>query len=441
MSTPGAERTPSPPDSLEPEGLRGTAAGAEPSPIAGRNPLVVTYWASGDALISRYTMPYVRMIRDHLEPGERITVVTFDPPGSRHCDLAEDRIDHVAFRYDGFGAGAIIRRALDIPRLVALCRRRRIGVIHSWCSTGGAIGWLLSAVTRRPLVLDSFEPHADSMVENGTWSPDSIRFKLLLLLERLQTRRASAAIAVSPWMAGYSRRRYGRVPSPLYLKPACVDLDDFRPADHEPGDEEAREELIGVYAGKFGGIYLESEAFELMRILTEELGPQLRFLILTPAEEADVMRMAAAAGLPPEKLAVRLVDPEAVPGELRRADFAINFVRPVPTRLYNTSIKDAEYLACGLPVLIADGISDDSKLIADNDAGAVFASLDPNAYRVAARRIGEILRSEPAGERRARIRELAVRHRSLDSARSVYASLYGNRRPGTGRAQASERVI
>ena len=398
--------------------------------ITGRNPLIVTYWASGDALVSRYTLPYVRMIRDQLEPGERITIVTFDPPGSRRRDLTEDRIDHVAFRYDGFGARAILRRALDVPRLVVLCRRRRIGVIHSWCSTGGAIGWFLSVVTRKPLVLDSFEPHADSMVENGTWSPKSLRFKLLLLLERLQTRRAVAAIAVSPWMADYSRRRYGRVPSPLFLKPACVDLDDFRPPEADAAREGSGDggEIVAVYAGKFGGIYLEAEAFELMRVLTDEFGPRLRILLLTPTPEAEVHRMADDADLPREILTVRSVEPDEVPDHLRRADFAINFVRPVPTRLYNTSIKDAEYWACGLPVLIADGISDDSDLIRENAAGAVYESLEPAAFRNAAAKIREILESEPAAARRARIRELAVRHRSLDSARDVYASLYGDRR-------------
>jgi len=401
------------------------------SPLAARNPLVVTYWASGDALIARYTMPYVRMIRDRLEPGGRITVVTFDPPGSRRRDLTEDRIDHVAFRYDSFGGRAVLRRALDIPRLLALCLRRRIGVIHSWCSTGGAIGWLLSVVTRKPLVLDSFEPHADSMVENGTWSADSFRFRLLLRLERLQARRAAAAIAVSPWMADYSRRRYGRVPSPLYLKPAGADLDEFRPrqADPSPGGEDESDDVVAVYAGKFGGIYLESEAFELMSVLTVELGDRLRFLILTPTDPAEVIAMAAAAGIAAERMTVLSVAPGEVPEHLRRADFAINFVRPVPTRLYNTSIKDAEYLACGLPVLIADGISDDSRLIADNRAGAVFESLDPTAYRAAARSLRAILDEEPAPARRARIRELAERHRDLDSAAAVYASLYGDRPP------------
>ena len=395
------------------------------APIAAGNPLVVTYWASGDALISRYTMPYVRMIRDGLAPGRRITIVTFDPPGSERRDLTEDRIDHVALRYDGFGALAVLRRALDVPRLVALCFRRRIGVIHSWCSTGGAIGWFLSVVTRRPLVLDSFEPHADSMVENGTWSGESVRFKALLKLERLQTRRAVAAIAVSPWMADYSRRRYGRVPDPLYLKPACVDLDVFTPAEDGETAAGSDADVVAVYAGKFGGIYLEAEAFELMGALRDVFGSRLRFLILTPTPEVEVQTMASQAGLDRDALTVKSVAPEDVPAELRKADFAINFVRPIPSRLYNTSIKDAEYLACGLPVLIADGISDDSALIRDNDAGAIYDRVDRDAFRAAGERMLELLGSEPPAERRRRIRELAVRHRNFDLARDVYRSLYG----------------
>ena len=41
-------------------------------------------------------------------------------------------------------------------------------------------------------------------------------------------------------------------------------------------------------------------------------------------------------------------------------------VKPVPTKRYCTPVKDGEYWALGLPVIITEGISDDSGIIREN---------------------------------------------------------------------------
>lgn len=52
----------------------------------------------------------------------------------------------------------------------------------------GALGYVLSKFTGSKLIIDSYEPHAESMVENGTWKKSSLKFKILFWLEKNRAR-------------------------------------------------------------------------------------------------------------------------------------------------------------------------------------------------------------------------------------------------------------
>ena len=108
------------------------------------------------------------------------------------------------------------------------------------------------------------------------------------------------------------------------------------------------------------------------------------------------------------------------------ADFAITPVKPVPTKALCTPIKDGEYWALGLPVIITPGISDDSRIIADARIGAVLNGLGDEHYRAAVRAIQVLLASGTRREIYDRIRPVAERYRSFGIARSIYQRIYGS---------------
>jgi glycosyltransferase involved in cell wall biosynthesis len=411
-----------------------------------RNVLALTYWSYKDALVQSAVMPYLRMIRRQLPEGSKIFLFTLEQShlsmGEEEARLERERLEAegvrlVAFPYSRFGLRALVRWAGLIPRLWALCVRERVKHIHAWCTPAGGAGYILSKLTGAPLVLDSYEPHAESMVEVGHWDERSLGFRILFLLEKLQTRRLRAAIATSRGVREYAERKYGVRIERFYVKPASVDMELFTPRlAKDPAllkELGLTGKLVCVYAGKIGGIYLEREIFDFFKAAAERWGERFRVLLLTDASDERVSALAAASGLDPTTVVKRFVPFKEVPRYMGLGDFALNPVRPVPTKRYCTSVKDGEYWATGLPVVIPRDISDDSDIIRERRIGAVLDEFTPEAYRAAVAEIDALLKGHTRAELAAKVRAVAAEHRDLSKRWGIYEELYGEEREGEGR--------
>ena len=61
---------------------------------------------------------------------------------------------------------------------------------------------------------------------------------------------------------------------------------------------------------------------------------------------------------------------------LSAADAGLALIKQVPSKRGSSPVKLAEYLSCGLPVVITDGIGDCSRVISDNRVGVVLERPD-----------------------------------------------------------------
>jgi glycosyltransferase involved in cell wall biosynthesis len=183
--------------------------------------------------------------------------------------------------------------------------------------------------------------------------------------------------------------------------------------------------IVGLYAGKLGGIYLDQEVFDLFRAARDHWGENFRVLLLTPHPVSELEPMMARAGLDRSIFTVRSVPHEEVPGLMGLADFAVTPVKPVPSKRYCTPVKDGEYWALGLPVIITRYISDDSGIIREHGIGSVLESLDRPGYEKAVKEVAALLDGASRKELYQRIRQIALRYRSSDRAERIYQEIYG----------------
>jgi glycosyltransferase involved in cell wall biosynthesis len=398
------------------------------------NILILTQWSFKDALVQTYTLPYVEIIRNIVPPERKIIVVTAEQQpisltGQEKQSVRDawqkKNMQWVPQPYKKFG---IRKLAAAIDQLFSLYRtikKEKISVIHAFCTPAGSLGYILSVLTGARLIVDSYEPHAEAMVENGTWKKNGLAYRILFALERKQTRRAVALIATTEGMREYALERYGVAVKIFFVKPACVDLEKFYPGDK---DAELLKELnlsgkiVCVYAGKLGGIYFREEVFDFIKICYDHWKEEFRFLMLTNAPKEETEAGIRRVGLPEHIVISRFVFHNEVPRYLSLGDFAINPVKPVPTKRYCTSIKDGEYWAMGLPVIISPDISDDSGIIEKENTGVVMNFKIKQEANEIPERINILLKEGTTI--RNKIRSLAEKYRSFSLAEKIYNSVY-----------------
>ena len=399
------------------------------------NLLVITYWSFGDALIQAYTLPYVKLIKRQIPSGSRIHLFTLE---QRKHAFSQDKIREIKghlreegivwkpYSYSPFGIKMMLKWGYILISLLTLIYMKKISTIQAWCTPAGAIGYILSKLTRRSLELDSFDPHAEPMVEARQWKPNSLAFKILFNLEKKQAQHASVVIGCVDKMQEYSERKYGVKLKNFYSKPACVNfsLFDVKKAKNEELLEELglKDKTVCVYAGKFGGSYLKQEIFDFFKVCLDQWENNFRVLLLSAHSRDEVEDWAQKARVPTNIVIQRFVPHDEVPEYVGLGDFAIVPFVPVPSKRYGSPIKTGEYMAMGLPLVITKDISDDSDLIERYKVGFVLRELILSDYQ----RAVNFLSNNLSATVKNRVLEVAAREKSFDKVALLYRNVYSS---------------
>ncbi|MCX8080383.1 MAG: hypothetical protein N3F09_04005 [Bacteroidia bacterium] len=392
------------------------------------NILVTTFWDFDDALIQTYTLPYLNIMANILPENSKIYMLTLNK--SKH-DLTNKynhpKIKILFFKYFPIGIKACIYYTYVLIYLLVFIKRNKIGYIHSWGTPSGFFGYILSKLSGKNLILDSFEPHAESMLEVGEWKRNSWVFRLLFSFEKKMTHHAKYIIATTEgMMKEYAKNKFGFNPDNgnWFVKPACVDLEKFRTDDalrnHWRKKFNLENKIIGIYAGKFGGIYLEDDVFRFLKVAQEFWKDKFVFILLTPQTEEYIKAGCKKFNVDFRNIIHRFVPHHEVVSYMNMADFAITPVKPVPTKKYCTPIKNGEYWAMSLPVLIPMNISDDSEIIENENIGYVWKNLSEDEFKNSLFHLQQLFNTNY----RERIRNVAIRYRNYDIAKNIYNKIY-----------------
>jgi glycosyltransferase involved in cell wall biosynthesis len=390
------------------------------------NIIFLGYWGFNDPLTTATILPHLRLLQARADV-KAIRLITIER-GETALQVPALVLPFINTKISFEpllsppGQSVLVTKTNDFRRfpqeLADQATAFRANFILARGAPAGALAYLVQQRIGLPFYVESFEPHAEYMRKSGVWRWYDPRYIFQQYWENKQKRWAAGIMPVAD---NYRRQLLteGVSASRIITVPCSVNLADF--AFQTVARHQLRQRLgltadaiVGIYVGKFGGMYYDEEAFLLFKETADFFGPAFQLLLLTPLPMAQVQAKLVVAGFDPSRAIITLAPFTEVPDYLSAADFAFGLHRPTP---YVSPIKVGEYWASGLPVLLTDGVGDDSNIIAAEGGGAVFDLSRPNNVQQALQSIRIQLADE---EHRKTIHELAARHRSVERAREAY---------------------
>ncbi|MGY2133402.1 glycosyltransferase [Hymenobacter sp. HD11105] len=397
--------------------------------------LFLSYWGLEDPLTISTVFPHLQLLQQRSDV-ERILLVTIERNGMKPIFQPFFPADKLTYEplVSVPGRNVLVTKTDDFLRfpkeLVRLAIEHRSNLLLARGAPAGALAYLVWKQSKLPFYVESFEPHADYMLESGVWKSYDPRYLFQRYWERKQKQIASGLLPVAEnyrqqlIREGVPAKRIVTVPCSVNVAAFGYDEEERRRVRQKIGF--APDALVGIYVGKFGDIYYDSEAFDLFKAAANHFGPCFRLIILTPNAQDEVRSKLARVGFTEEQVVVTKAPHVDVPGYLSAADFAFAPIKPAPCRLFCSPIKVGEYWAAGLPVLLTEGVGDDSAIILEEGGGAIFNLDQPASVPDAIRQIAEQLQTP---NYRQQTVSLAQRHRSLDRARQAYTHFFSLRQP------------
>lgn len=390
------------------------------------NILFIGYWAFHEGLTSSTILPHLRIL-SNLPYVQEIIYTSIERDLTVKCfSLNIPKVTHIPL-YSSDSKNVYINKWHDFTRfpeiLTNIILQQNITMMICRGAPAGALGYLVWKKTKTPFIVESFEPHGEYMLESGVWEKFDPRYILESYWEAKQKRYAAALLPVS---LNYAQKlkEDQTICKTIEVMPCCVSLENFSFQDKFRSAIRSQYRIpnnavVGIYVGKFGGIYLDEEAFFIFgEVLSAYSNASL--FILSPDDPENIKEKIA--GVPKLKslvIHIMLIAHNEVPKYLSAADVAFATIKSTPNRKYCSAIKIGEYWANGLPVVITPGIGDDSEIIETEGGGVVYSMENPQPA------IDKVFKMVKLGRVHNinTIVPLAVKYRSLSIVENTYKKI------------------
>lgn len=315
------------------------------------------------------------------------------------------------------GSFKLFKKAYDLLVGLLLCLRLRLNGARSIMGLGtvaGSFAFMIAKLLGLRYYGYQFEPHSEFMLDCNVWPESSLAYRGLHYVEGLTSRHADILSTGTQHMM--TRLAAEGSPARTYLLPSCVDEQRFQFTAAGRAAVRARYGLqdsqrVVLYLGKFGGIYYDAEIGEFFAALRQQQ-PDLHLLVVTPDPVAHVTAVMVGAGLPADSYTITRSAYEEVPSYISAADFGLVAVPPLPSQRYRSPIKVGEYLCCGLPFLVCEGVSEDDIVARQYGVGVVVSGYTTAEAQRVLPEITRFLTADKA-ELRARCRQAGIAYRGL----------------------------
>jgi glycosyltransferase involved in cell wall biosynthesis len=367
--------------------------------LDGRRVLFISYNGMLDPLGQTQVLPYLRELA---KKGVRFTLLSFERSkafemeGAEKCrhlqrQLISQGIEWHWLRYHQ--KPSLPATAYDVMAGVRhaskLVRRNQIEMVHARSHIPATIALVLKKRFGIKMIFDVRGLMAEEYVDAEHWRKGSVAYRLTKAVEQRALAASDAIVTLTeriwPIIKEWKGLRGREVNHEVI--PCCVDLSMFQSSVGDRVRRRTELELGNrftlVYCGSIDGWYLTEKMADFFANLFIR-NPKAHFLWLTMGSQQRIGALMNERGIPASNFSVRSVASEEVPSYLAASDAGIAFIKPSFSKLASSPTKNAEYLACGLPIVINAGVGDSDALATEFNVGVLVNEFNAAEYEKAA---------------------------------------------------------
>ena len=411
--------------------------------IEGRKVLFISYNGMLDPLGQSQVIPYLRALS---EQGVQFTLLSFErsraytPEGHKACeelrrDLAVAGIDWHWLRYHK--SPSLPATSYDVLAGIRygsrLVRDKQIEMVHARSYIPATIALRLKRRFGVKMIFDVRGLMADEYFDAGHWRKESTPYRITKAMERRALAAADGVVTlteriwpiINTW-DGLSDRHVAHE-----VVPCCADLELFKFSQFNR--ERRRRELgledrfVVVYSGSIDGWYLTESMADFFAVLLKQ-NPQAHALWLTTGNHDRIRTLMQTRGIEEKDYTLLATTTADVPSYLSASDAGLAFIKPCFSKLASSPTKYAEYLACGLPLIINCGIGDSDTLVTREQTGVLVGEFNQDAYQSAIAALEDfVVHSEQTRRRNREVAErlFDVRRVGVERYAHLYESVLG----------------
>lgn len=389
------------------------------------NILFLGYWGFNEGLTQATILPHLKILSG-FKNVENIYFCSIERTEDTDFDIDIPKVQHIPL-YSVKSKIPLLDKIQDFTlfpkQIIELCNTYAVDKIICRGAPAGALGYLIWKKTKLPYYVESYEPHAQYMLESNVWKKWDPRY---LLQKRWESKQNKTASALMPVAENYKDELIKKGVNPIKIDtiPCCVDLDKFGRNNIERDIKRAAlgfntNHIVFIYVGKFGGLYVDEEACLIFSEILEKI-PDSRFIILTTSDKKDLKNNLKKNSIDTAYFQITSCNHKDVPNFLSASDFALALYKQGESKKYLSPIKVGEYWANGLPVIIPDGIGDDTEIIKNEGGGIVLKDYSKKSILEGLSNIN-LLQNEQQ-----KCTELSKKYRGFKIVKSVYTKWYSN---------------
>lgn len=377
--------------------------------------LYLCYFGLREPLVQTQVLPYLRQVRD--AGSVRISILTFEPNPAEKWSAEQIERERAALAGEGIAWHFLTyHKSPSVPATLydifcgirfikRLSKQQDIDILHARSHVPALMGAIAKKLVRKKpkLLFDIRGFMPEEYTDAGNWKENGWLYHSVKKVEKWLLKTSDGFVVLTEKARGIlfpESRETGldKDGRPVEVIPCCVDLKRFESATEATRKEMRRrlnleDRFVIVYVGSFGGWYLTKETVDFLET-AKQTKPNAFALILTQSDPEMIRDLLETRGFHESDYLITKVLPSEIPDYLIASDVALSFIKQCYSKQASSATKNAEYFACGLPVIASTGTGDTDEMMKQDETGALIDEFNQENYQSALRDV-EKLREQP----------------------------------------------